>query len=125
MAIRCKMRLDNVFRQQWGGIKAFFSCSYDEKLAKEDVSFQKATPTGNAEFVIDNPKAAEQLEIGQILLRRFSSSAEAGASVSVFVSVASSKSARVAMPGGAGFCLSRGLGFGRWAFLCHDALLCR
>ena len=64
MAIRCKMRLDNVFRQQWGGIKAFFSCQYDERLAKEDASFQKATPTGNAEFVIDNPKAAEQLEIG-------------------------------------------------------------
>jgi hypothetical protein len=64
MAIRCKMRLDNVFRQQWGGIKAFFSCIYDPKLAEEDVAFQKATPTGNAEFVIDNPKAAEQLVIG-------------------------------------------------------------
>lgn len=60
MAIRCKMRLDNVFRQQWGGIKAFFSCQYDAQLAKEDVGFQ----FGNAEFVIDNPKAAEQLEIG-------------------------------------------------------------
>lgn len=66
MAIRCKMRLDNIFRHsQWGGLKAFFSCQYDEKLAKEDVAFQKATPTGNAEFIIDNPKAAEQLVIGQ------------------------------------------------------------
>ncbi len=65
MAIRCKMRLDNIFRHsQWGGLTAFFSCQYDEKLAKEDVSFQRATPTGTAEFVIDNPKAAEQLEIG-------------------------------------------------------------
>jgi hypothetical protein len=35
MAIRCKMRLDNVFRQQWGGIKAFFSCTYDQKLADQ------------------------------------------------------------------------------------------
>lgn len=65
MAIRCKMRLDNVFRQSYGGIKAFFSCSYDEKLAKEDVSFQKATPSGSAEYVIDNPKAADQLVIGE------------------------------------------------------------
>lgn len=64
MAIRCKMRLDNVFRQSWGGIKAFFSCAYDEKLAKEDTSFQLATPSGEAAFVIDNPKAVEQLEIG-------------------------------------------------------------
>lgn len=63
MAIRCKMRLDNVFRQQWGGVKAFFSCQYDQRIA-EDVSFSKATPSGSAEFVIDNPKAAEQLVIG-------------------------------------------------------------
>jgi hypothetical protein len=27
--------------------------------------FQKATPTGMAEFQIDNPKAAEQLTIGK------------------------------------------------------------
>lgn len=65
MAIRCKMRLDNVFRQNWGGIKAFFSCAYDAKLAAEDASFQKATPTGSAEYQIDNPKAAEQLVIGE------------------------------------------------------------
>jgi hypothetical protein len=31
----------------------------------EDVGFQKATPTGMAEFVIDNPKAVDQLVIGQ------------------------------------------------------------
>ncbi len=64
MAIRCKMRLDNIFRNEWGGLKAFFSCQYDEKLAKEDASFQKATPSGHAEYVIDNPKAQEQLVIG-------------------------------------------------------------
>lgn len=59
MAIRCKMTLENVFAQ-----KAIFRCTYDQKIA-EDVSFQKATPTGHAEFQIDNPKAAEQLVIGQ------------------------------------------------------------
>lgn len=64
MAIRCKMRLDDVISNAWGGKKAFFRCEYDERLAKEDVGFQKATPTGQAEFVIDNPKASEQLVIG-------------------------------------------------------------
>ncbi len=63
MAIRCKMRLDNVFRQNYSGIKAFFSCQYDDTIP-EDQRFQKATPSGSADFVIDNPKAAEQLVIG-------------------------------------------------------------
>jgi hypothetical protein len=58
------MRLDDVVSTSWGGRKAFFSCTYDEKLAKEDASFQKATPSGHAEFQIDNPKASEQLVIG-------------------------------------------------------------
>lgn len=65
MAIRCKMRLDDVVSTSWGGRKAFFSCSYDEKLAKEDAGFQKATPSGHAEYMIDNPKATEQLVIGE------------------------------------------------------------
>jgi hypothetical protein len=65
MAVRCKMKLDNVFAQAWGGSKAIFSCQYDSKLIEEDRSFQKATPSGMAEFVVDNPKAAEQLVIGK------------------------------------------------------------
>jgi len=65
MGIRCKMRLDDVMRTSWGGRKAFFSCTYDERLAKEDAGFQKATPTGSAEYIIDNPKATEQLVIGE------------------------------------------------------------
>jgi hypothetical protein len=59
------MKLDNVFAQTWGGAKAIFRCEYDPRLIEEDVSFQKATPSGMAEFVVDNPKAAEQLVIGQ------------------------------------------------------------
>lgn len=65
MAIRCKMRLENVFAQAWGGAKAIFACQYDERLCAEDRAFAKATPTGAAEFQIDNPKAAEQLVIGK------------------------------------------------------------
>lgn len=64
MAIRAKMILENVFAYSYGGAKAIFRCSYDQKIA-EDVSFQKATPSGMAEFQVDNPKAAEQLVIGK------------------------------------------------------------
>ena len=65
MAIRAKMRLNRVFPQQWGGCKAIFNCEYDAKVCEEDAGFQKATPSGQAEFQIDNPKAAEQLVIGK------------------------------------------------------------
>jgi len=64
MGIRCKMRLETVVPIVYGGVKAIFRCAYDEKLIKEDVTFQKATPSGMAGFQIDNPKAVEQLVIG-------------------------------------------------------------
>jgi hypothetical protein len=62
--IRCKMKLENVFAQSWGGAKAIFRCQYDKAIA-EDLSFQKATPNGHAEYQIDNPVAAAMLVIGQ------------------------------------------------------------
>jgi len=65
MGIRCKMRLENIFAQAWGGSKAVFRCEYDPKVAEEDRGFQRATPSGFAEFQIDNPKAVEQLVIGE------------------------------------------------------------
>ncbi|QXZ79647.1 hypothetical protein [Rhizobium sp. L51/94] len=64
MGIRCKMTLENVYANAWGGSKAIFRCVYDKEIA-EDVSFAKATPTGFAEFNIDNPAASEQLVIGK------------------------------------------------------------
>lgn len=64
MSVRCKMRLNAVVGQSWGGVKAVFNCEYDTSTA-EDQRFQKATPTGMAEFVIDNPAAIEQLVIGK------------------------------------------------------------
>ncbi len=63
MTIRAKMILESVLPQQWGGSQATFRCTYDQQVA-EDVSFQKATPSGYAHFTIDNPKALEQLTIG-------------------------------------------------------------
>jgi len=64
MSTRCKMRLNAVFAQQWGGVKAIFSCEYDTET-EEDRRFAKATSIGLAEFVIDNPAAMEQLVIGK------------------------------------------------------------
>jgi hypothetical protein len=65
MAIRCKMRLENVFANTFGGAKAIFRSQYDQGLIEEDLEFSKATPNAVAEFEISNPKAAEQLIIGQ------------------------------------------------------------
>ena len=63
--IRCKMKLEDIFATTWGPSKAIFRCQYDQILSEEDKAFQKATPSGTAEFMIDNPKAKEQLVIGQ------------------------------------------------------------
>ncbi len=64
MSILCKMRLNDVVSNVWGSRKAFFYTEYDQSIP-EDQSFTKATPTGSAEFVIDNPAATEQLVIGK------------------------------------------------------------
>jgi hypothetical protein len=58
------MRLNAVVAQQWGGVKAIFNCEYDT-TTPEDQRFQKATPTGLAEFSIDNPDAIAHLVIGK------------------------------------------------------------
>ena len=63
MTIRAKMRCTGVFAQSWGGHKVTFDCEYDDEI-EEDKRFQKATPTGMAEFQIDNPVAVEQIVIG-------------------------------------------------------------
>jgi hypothetical protein len=39
MAIRCKMTLQNVFANAYGGANAIFHCRYDPKLIEEDVGF--------------------------------------------------------------------------------------
>lgn len=64
MTIRAKMTLQGVFSQQWGGMKAVFNCQYDPSK-EEDKSFQKATPSGQAEFQIDNATVFPALVIGK------------------------------------------------------------
>jgi len=61
---RAKMHLHAVVSNQWGGVKAFFHTEYDPGTP-EDMLFQKATPTGLAEFCIDNPDAISRLVIGK------------------------------------------------------------
>ena len=65
MGIRCLMRLDDMVNTSWGARKVFFNCVYDEKIAADSAGFQKATPSGNAEFMINNPEATKQLTIGE------------------------------------------------------------
>jgi len=65
MAIKCKMRLEHVIPIVYGGAKAIFRCEYDPQLIAEDVGFSRATPQGVAEFIFDNPRASEQLIIGE------------------------------------------------------------
>lgn len=62
--IRCKMQLESVIPQMWSGAQAIFRCVYDPQISEEDAGFQKATPSGEARFSIDNPTAIAQLVIG-------------------------------------------------------------
>jgi hypothetical protein len=61
------MTLENIFGQSCVPFsKAVFRCIYDPNKNPEDISFQKATPTGFAEFIIDNPAVADQLITGRM-----------------------------------------------------------
>ncbi|MGH7239779.1 MAG: hypothetical protein ACREHG_06890 [Candidatus Saccharimonadales bacterium] len=65
MAIRAKMQLYSVIGNSYGpSLQANFSCVYDPN-SEEDKSFQKATPSGTAQFTIDNPAVFPQLVIGK------------------------------------------------------------
>lgn len=61
--IRAMMHIQAIVPNGWGGVKVLFQAQYDDKI-EEDRRFQKATPTGSAEFTIDNPAAFGQLVPG-------------------------------------------------------------
>ena len=65
MATRCKMRLTHVIPMAHGPVTAYFTCQYDTKISAEDAAFSKYTPSGKAEYIIDNPLVISQLVIGQ------------------------------------------------------------
>lgn len=63
MSVRAKMQLRSVTEEAWGGKTLKFGCQYDTSIP-EDQRFQKATPSGEASFQIDNPAAVEQFKLG-------------------------------------------------------------
>lgn len=65
MKIRAKMTLESVIPYSYGGSLSIFRCTYDPRVVEEDRGFQKATPSGEARFQIDNLAAIGQLIIGK------------------------------------------------------------
>ncbi len=64
MAIHCKMTIEDGVRSDLQRRKSDLPL-FVRFIAAGKVAFTKATLSGTAEFNIDNPKAAEQLVIGQ------------------------------------------------------------
>mgnify|MGYP003396251839 CR=1 FL=1 len=62
--VRAKLVLQEITDCSWGGKRIKFQTQYDSSIP-EDQRFQKATPTGSAEFQIDNPAALEQFKLGE------------------------------------------------------------
>ena len=65
MAIRCKVMCTALDLNEYGAGTVKFETRYDPKIVEEDAGFQTATPWGQLEFQIDNPKATAQLEVGK------------------------------------------------------------
>lgn len=64
MPVRAKLHLTAETLYEWGGKTLRFETRYDDTIP-EDQRFQKATPVGHAELMIDNPAALAQFEIGK------------------------------------------------------------
>jgi hypothetical protein len=64
MTVRAKLHLTSETSHEWGGKTLRFDTRYDDTIP-EDKRFQKATPSGHAELMIDNPAALAQFEIGK------------------------------------------------------------
>ena len=67
MSVRAKLKLIEITHHHWGSPQSRrlkFQAEYDNTIP-EDQRFQKATPSGTAELMIDNPAALAQFELGQ------------------------------------------------------------
>jgi hypothetical protein len=66
MTVRAKVLLVESTDQAWnaGQKRLKFQCVYDSSIP-EDQRFQEATPSGTAEFWIDNPAALTQFKLGE------------------------------------------------------------
>lgn len=69
--VRAKLRLTSITQQEWGGQQLKFTAQYDPNIP-EDARFQKATPSAEATFQVDNPDAFNQFKIGECYYVDFS-----------------------------------------------------
>jgi hypothetical protein len=72
MTVRAKVRLTESTELAWaypgsraglGARKLRFDCQYDDSIP-EDMRFQKATPSGHIELLVENPAALAQMKLG-------------------------------------------------------------
>lgn len=63
MPVRAKLVVTEITQLQYGK-RIRFAAQYDSSIP-EDQRFQKATPSGFAEFQIDNEGASDQFAIGK------------------------------------------------------------
>lgn len=65
MSVRAKFQLQSVTSNAWSPTakNLKFSCTYDTSIP-EDQRFQKATPSGSFEMLVDNPAALDQFNLG-------------------------------------------------------------
>jgi hypothetical protein len=62
--VRAKLQVSKVAKTSYGGTEVTLSAIYDQTIP-EDQRFCKATPSANFTMYIDNPPAAEYLELGK------------------------------------------------------------
>jgi hypothetical protein len=70
--VRAKFTVSEIVEKTYGTEKynstqktIILTAQYDPKIIAEDVSFQKATPSGRMEMQIDNPVAIERMPLGK------------------------------------------------------------
>lgn len=71
MAVRAKLTAESITTNRYGQKIIKFQTQYDTSIP-EDQRFMKATPSGSAEFWIDNPWALEQFNLGDAYYVDFS-----------------------------------------------------
>jgi hypothetical protein len=67
MTVRCKFQVSGIKRFGWDkgrSAEVELTTVYDSSIP-EDQRFSDATPSGKLAFICNNPKALEQLELGE------------------------------------------------------------
>lgn len=64
MTVRAKLQLVSITEHDWGGKTLTFHTRYDDTIP-EDQRFQKATPSGQFEMLVDNPIALKHFALGK------------------------------------------------------------